>query len=154
MYKESSSGSSSTSIKDTKFGWFSFFMMAISSLMSSNALFSSPVECRCNGELKPMPAGRALRRALGRRRRFDCARLRNRDFENSLTACGPTHQHMSICHLGSDAHRLLGSLTTHSRSLRTCSRLVFSHIHCHTDPRQGGRHQTSRGLFLVSPDIG
>jgi hypothetical protein len=55
-------------------------------------LFSSVVECLCSGELKPMPAGRALRRALGRRRRFDCARFRSRDFENSLTACVPLGQ--------------------------------------------------------------
>jgi hypothetical protein len=99
MYKESSSGSSSTSINDTKFGWFSFFIIAISSLMSSNALFSSVVECRCSGELKPMPAGSALRRALGRRSRFDCARFRRRDFENSLTACSPMRQHKPMCHL-------------------------------------------------------
>jgi hypothetical protein len=63
-------------------------------LISSNALFSSVVECRCRGELKPMPAGRARMRfaAAGRRRRFDCARFRNRDLENSLTACAVLRQ--------------------------------------------------------------
>jgi hypothetical protein len=71
--------------------------MAISSLISSKALFSSVVECRCSGELKPMPAGSALRRALGRRRRFDCARFRRRDFENSLTACTRMRQHKPLC---------------------------------------------------------
>jgi hypothetical protein len=64
--------------------------MAISSLIRSRALFSSPDEWRCSGELKPMPAPRGpwrRRRALGLRRRLDCARFRRRDFENSLTAC-------------------------------------------------------------------
>jgi hypothetical protein len=70
--------------------------MAISSLISSKALFSSVVECRCNGELKPMPAGSALRLALGRRRRFDWARFRSLDFENSLTACTRLRQHMPV----------------------------------------------------------
>jgi hypothetical protein len=62
--------------------------MAISSLMSSKAVTSSTDDWawRCKGELKPMPAGRARRRAAGRRSRLDWARLRRRDFENSLTA--------------------------------------------------------------------
>ena len=95
MYSESSSGSSSTSIKETRFGWLSFFMMAISSLISSRELFSSVEECRCSGELNPRPAAKApwrRRRALGRRRRLDWARFRRRDFENSLTACSSARQ--------------------------------------------------------------
>lgn len=64
--------------------------MAISSRISSNELFSSEDEWRCRGELKPRPAASApwrRRRALGRRRRFDWARFRRRDLENSFTAC-------------------------------------------------------------------
>lgn len=56
--------------------------------MSSKALFSSATECRWSGELKPMPAGSARNRdlALGRRKRFDWARFRSLDLENSFTA--------------------------------------------------------------------
>lgn len=46
-----------------------------------------------------MPAGSARIRLLaaGRRRRLDCARFRNRDFENSLTAYAMCRQLQSLC---------------------------------------------------------
>jgi hypothetical protein len=88
MYSESSSGSSRTSTKLTTFGWLSFFIIAISSRIRSRELLGFPDSARCNGELKPLPAMKwpGTRGPFDRRKRFDCARLRNLDFENSLTA--------------------------------------------------------------------
>lgn len=146
MYSESSSGSSSTSIKETRFGWFSFFMMAISSLISSRELFSSDVECRCNGELNPSPAARApcrRRLALGRRRRLDWARFRRRDFENSLTACISARQREPMP-LSSSATRITNMGTrTPPRGPACAWRVGSSHILGHIGPQRGGLLQTT-----------
>jgi hypothetical protein len=95
IYKESSSGSSSTSIRETKLGWLSFFMIAISSLIKYKELpcsfpsLISDAECRYKGALKPLlPALKCPGRLTpcGLRRMLDWARFRSRDLENSLTA--------------------------------------------------------------------
>jgi hypothetical protein len=109
MYSESSSGSSSTSISCTRFGWLSFFMMAISSRIKKRASRASAVRWPArpswwNGsggdatsspwspdvdvadvDTLP-PAGTRCGRRGPLRKMCDCARLRRRVLENSLMA--------------------------------------------------------------------
>lgn len=81
-------------MSDTRLGWLSFFMMAISSrIRYRESRASWWLSCRVWAiqRFRPNASGPPI--VWGRLRMLDWARFRSRVFENSLMACDSTSAH-------------------------------------------------------------